>query len=71
MALDPFGLQHTVDPETVQTGLLDDDDRGLPPRPSARFLLADRVKTHSSAVAKKLLIGYYEDLAMKIHKRDL
>jgi hypothetical protein len=27
VALDPFGLQHPVDPEAVQTSLLDDDNR--------------------------------------------
>jgi hypothetical protein len=39
VALDPFGLQHTIDPETVQTGLLDDDNREIPPGPRSRFLL--------------------------------
>jgi hypothetical protein len=31
VALDPFGLQHPVDPEAVQTGLLDDDNRRVLP----------------------------------------
>ena len=39
MALDPFGLQHPMDPEAVQTGLLDDDNREVPARPRSRFLL--------------------------------
>src|SRR4051794_32362459 len=34
-------------------------------------ILTDRVKTRSSAAAKKLLIRYYENIAIKIHKRDL
>jgi hypothetical protein len=33
VALDPFGLQHPVDPEAVQTGLLDDDNREVPAGP--------------------------------------
>jgi len=28
-----------VDPETVQTGLLDDDNREIPPGPRSRFFL--------------------------------
>src|SRR5260221_350648 len=33
VALDPFGLQHPVDPEAVQTGLLNDDNREVPAGP--------------------------------------
>jgi hypothetical protein len=39
VALDPFGLQHPVDPEAVQTGLLDDDNREISAGPCSRFLL--------------------------------
>jgi len=39
MALDPFLLQNPVDPEPVQPGFLDDDDRKDAPRPGAGFLL--------------------------------
>ena len=35
MALDPFPLQDTVDPEPVQPRFLDDDDRKDVPRPGA------------------------------------
>src|SRR3954454_347603 len=38
MALDPFPLQNPVDPEPVQPGFLDDDDRKDAPRPGAGFL---------------------------------
>ena len=37
MAFDPFALQHAVDPEAVQAGLLDCDDGEVPPRPRSRF----------------------------------
>ena len=39
VAFDPFALQHAMDPEAVQTGLLDCDDGEVPPRPRSRFLL--------------------------------
>src|SRR5947208_3063131 len=39
VALDPFGLQHPVDPKAVEAGLLNDDNRKVPPRPRSRFLL--------------------------------
>src|ERR1700730_2770798 len=42
VALDPFGLQHPVDPEAVQTGLLDDDNREVPAGP--RRSLAPEVR---------------------------
>ena len=37
VALDPFGLQHPVDPEAVQAGLLDDNDREVPAGPRRSF----------------------------------
>jgi hypothetical protein len=45
VALDPFGLQHPVDPEAVQTGLLDDDNREVPAGPRHRLApeLGDQV----------------------------
>ena len=37
MALDPFRLQHPVDPKAVQTGLLDDNNREVPAGPRRSF----------------------------------
>ena len=39
VAFDSFALQNAVDPEAVQSGLLDGDDGKVPPRPPSRFLL--------------------------------
>jgi len=39
VAFDPFALQHAMDPEAVQAGLLDCDDREVSARPRSRFLL--------------------------------
>jgi hypothetical protein len=44
VALDPFLLQGAVDPEPVEPGFLNDDDRIATARPS-RGLLADNRKT--------------------------
>jgi hypothetical protein len=44
VALDALLLQHPVDPETVQTRLLDRDDRKILPRsPPGLFLLSPKV----------------------------
>ena len=42
MALDPFALQYAMDPEPIQTRLLNDDDREHLTGASARFLLQMR-----------------------------
>ena len=47
MALDPFGLQHPMDPEAVETGLLDDDNREVTPGPR-RSLRLSSVNRRSS-----------------------
>src|SRR5215472_8573649 len=37
VALDPFRLQHPVEPKTIQTGLLDDNNREVPAGPRHSF----------------------------------
>ena len=53
MALDPFRLQQPVNPETVQTGLLNDDNRELPAGPcsSQRLSSANRRSSPDTSLA--------------------
>ena len=37
MAFNPFFPKHAIDPESVETSLLDDDEREDLPRPRPRF----------------------------------
>jgi hypothetical protein len=39
VAFDPFILQHAVDPETVEAGFMNDDDRKVAVRQRYSFLL--------------------------------
>ena len=48
MALAPFGLQHPADPEAIQTGLLDDDNREVPAGPPAALRLSSANRRRSS-----------------------
>jgi hypothetical protein len=50
VALDPFGLQHPVDPEAVQTGLLDDDNREVPGRSAIALRLSSATRRSASVL---------------------
>jgi hypothetical protein len=39
VAFDPFILQHAIDPEAVEAGFMNDDDRKVAARPRPSFLL--------------------------------
>lgn len=52
VTFDPFGLQNAMDPEAVEPGLLNHDDRKAPPGPRPRFLLSSAKLASSPATSQ-------------------
>lgn len=61
MSFDPFILQHAVDPETVEAGFMNDDDRKVAARLRYSFLskLSEALQQPSGIAAVHHVLGYF------------
>ena len=61
MTFDPFILQHAVDPETVEAGFMNDDDRKVVARLRYSFLskLSEALQQPSDVAAVHHVLGHF------------